>query len=228
MKAFRAALPYTLPICVGFMVLGISYGFFMSSKGFSFIYPMLMSLLIFAGSMEFVTVGLLLSAFNPLHAFVLAFLVNARHLFYGISMLGIFKNMGWKKHYLIFGMCDESFSINCTVNPPPDVDRGWFMFFVTLLNHCYWVAGATLGAILGSMIHINTKGIEFVMTALFVVMFVNQWEGTDDHIPALIGVVCSLVCLVIFGGEDFILPSMILIVAAFFAQMKKRIGELGK
>ena len=102
------------------------------------------------------------------------------------------------------------------------------MFFVTLLNHCYWVAGATLGAILGSMIHINTKGIEFVMTALFVVMFVNQWEGTDDHIPALIGVVCSLVCLVIFGGEDFILPSMILIVAAFLAQMKKRIGELGK
>lgn len=227
-KAFKAALPYTLPICIGFMVLGISYGFFMSSKGFSFFYPMLMSLLIFAGSMEFVTVGLLLSPFNPLHAFVLAFLVNARHLFYGISMLGIFKKMGWKKQYLIFGMCDESFSINCTVVPPPDVDRGWFMFFVTLLNHFYWVAGATIGAVLGSMININTKGIEFVMTALFVVMFVNQWESTDDHIPALIGIGCSVLCLLIFGGDNFILPSMLLIVAVFFGKMKQKAGELEK
>lgn len=227
-KAFKAALPYTLPICIGFMVLGISYGFFMSSKGFSFFYPMLMSLLIFAGSMEFVTVGLLLSPFNPLHAFVLAFLVNARHLFYGISMLGIFKKMGWKKQYLIFGMCDESFSINCTVVPPPDVDRGWFMFFVTLLNHFYWVAGATIGAVLGSMININTKGIEFVMTALFVVMFANQWESTDDHIPALIGIGCSILCLLIFGGDNFILPSMLLIVAVFFGKMKQKAGELEK
>lgn len=227
-KAFKAALPYTLPICIGFMVLGISYGFFMSSKGFSFFYPMLMSLLIFAGSMEFVTVGLLLSPFNPLHAFVLAFLVNARHLFYGISMLGIFKKMGWKKQYLIFGMCDESFSINCTVVPPPEVDRGWFMFFVTLLNHFYWVAGATIGAVLGSMININTKGIEFVMTALFVVMFVNQWESTDDHIPALIGIGCSILCLLIFGGDNFILPSMLLIVAVFFGKMKQKAGELEK
>lgn len=227
-KAFKAALPYTLPICIGFMVLGISYGFFMSSKGFSFFYPMLMSLLIFAGTMEFVTVGLLLSPFNPLHAFVLAFLVNARHLFYGISMLGIFKKMGWKKQYLIFGMCDESFSINCTVVPPPDVDRGWFMFFVTLLNHFYWVAGATIGAVLGSMININTKGIEFVMTALFVVMFVNQWESTDDHIPALVGIGCSILCLLIFGGDNFILPSMLLIVAVFFGKMKQKAGELEK
>lgn len=227
-RAFRAALPYTLPICIGFMVLGISYGFFMSSKDFSFWYPMLMSLLIFAGSMEFVTVGLLLSAFNPFHAFFLAFMVNARHLFYGISMLGKYKGMGWKKNYLIFGMCDESFSINCTVAPPPDVDRGWFMFFVTLLNHLYWVAGATLGAVLGSIIHFDTKGIEFVMTALFVVMFVNQWENTDDHIPALVGVGCSILCLFIFGGENFILRSMILIIAAFFADMKRKTGECRK
>lgn len=224
-RAFRAALPYTLPICIGFMVLGISYGFFMSSKGFSFLYPMLMSLLIFAGSMEFVTVGLLLSAFNPLHAFLLAFMVNARHLFYGISMLDKYKGLGWKKQYLIFGMCDESFSINCTVAPPADVDRGWFMFFVTLLNHLYWVAGATLGAVLGSIIHFNTKGIEFVMTALFVVMFVNQWESTDDHIPALIGVGCSILCLLIFGSENFILPSMVFIIAAFFADMKRKAGN---
>ena len=180
-KAFRAALPYTIPICIGFLFLGISYGFFMHSKGFSFLYPVLMSLFIFAGSMEFVTVNLLLTAFNPLSAFLLALMVNARHLFYGISMLDKYKNTGLKKPYLIYGMCDESFSINCTVTPPADVDKGWFMLFVTLLNQIYWVAGAALGSLLGSVISFDTTGIEFVMTALFVVMFINQWEETDNH-----------------------------------------------
>ena len=167
-KALKAALPYTIPIAIGFLFLGMSYGFLMRSKGFSFIYPMLMSLFIFAGSMEFVTVNLLLSAFHPLYAFFLALMVNARHLFYGISMLSKYKEMGWKKLYLIYGMCDESFTVNCTVTPPSDVDRGWFMFFVTLLNHIYWVTGATLGALLGYVIQFDTKGIEFVMTALFI------------------------------------------------------------
>ena len=194
-KAFQSALPYTLPIAVGFLFLGMSYGYFMRSKGFSFLYPMLMSFFIFAGSMEFVTVNLLLSAFNPLYAFCLTLMVNARHLFYGISMLDKYKNVGWKKFYLIYGMCDESFSINCTVTLPPDVDRGWFMFFVTLLNQAYWVLGATLGAILGYLIQFNTRGIEFVMTALFVVMFINQWEEEVDHRSALIGLLCSFLCL---------------------------------
>lgn len=224
-KAFRAALPYTIPICVGFLFLGMSYGFMMSSKGFSFIYPMLMSFLIFAGSMEFVTVNLLLSAFNPLYAFFLALMVNARHLFYGISMLEKFKIAGWKKPYLIYGMCDESFTINCTATPPPDVDRGWFMFFVTLLNQIYWVSGATLGALLGYVIHFDTTGIEFVMTALFVVMFINQWEETDHHRSALTGLGCSLLCLLIFGGQSFILPAMVLIILCFSLGIKKRSKE---
>lgn len=213
-KAFKAALPYTLPICIGFLFLGISYGFLMRSQGFSFIYPMLMSLFIFAGSMEFVTATLLLSAFNPLHAFILALMVNARHLFYGISMLEKYRNTGLKKLYLIFGMCDESFSINCTVSPP-DVDKGWFMFFVTLLNHIYWVVGATTGALLGYIIHFNTTGIEFVMTALFVVMFINQWNETTNHRPALVGLGCSLLCLLVFGSENFIIPAMLLIILYF-------------
>lgn len=148
-KAFRAALPYTLPICVGFLLIGASYGLLMRSKGFSVWYPMAMSALIYAGSMEFVTVNLLLSAFRPLYAFLLTLMVNARHLFYGISMLQKYEGLGWKRLYLIYGMCDESFSINCTVTPPEGVDRGWFMFFVTLLNQIYWVSGATLGALLG-------------------------------------------------------------------------------
>ena len=214
-KALKAAFPYTLPICIGFLFLGISSGFLMRSKGFSFVYPLCTSLFIFAGSMEFVTVELLLSAFNPLHAFLLALMVNARHLFYGLSMLQNDRGTGWKKLYLIFGMCDESFSINCTVTPPPDVDRGWFMFFITLLNHFYWVAGATLGALLGYIIHFDTTGIEFVMTALFVVMFINQWEEAKDHRPALAGLGCSLLCLLVFGSSSFILPSMALIVLSF-------------
>ena len=214
-KAFRAALPYTIPICIGFLFLGISYGFFMHSKGFSFLYPVLMSLFIFAGSMEFVTVNLLLTAFNPLSAFLLALMVNARHLFYGISMLDKYKNTGLKKPYLIYGMCDESFSINCTVTPPDDVDKGWFMLFVTLLNQIYWVAGAALGSLLGSVISFDTTGIEFVMTALFVVMFINQWEETDNHRSALTGVFCSMVCLFLFGAQHFIIPAMALIIACF-------------
>lgn len=211
-KALKAAFPHTLPICVGFLFLGMSYGFLMRSKGFSFIYPMLMSLFIFAGSMEFVTVNLLLSAFHPFYAFFLAFMVNARHLFYGISMLEKYKGTGWKKAYLIYGMCDESFTVNCTVEPPPDVDRGWFFFFVTMLNQIYWVTGATLGALLGYVIHFDTTGIEFVMTALFVVMFLNQWEENRQHGPALTGLACSFGCLLLFGAKNFILPAMLLIV----------------
>ncbi len=221
-KAFKAALPYTLPICVGFLFLGMSYGFLMKSKGFSFVYPMFMSMFIFAGSMEFVTVELLLSAFHPLHAFLLALMVNARHLFYGISMLEKYKNTGWKKPYLIFGMCDESFTVNCTVTPPSDVDKGWFMLFVTLLNQIYWVTGATLGALLGYIIHFDTTGIEFVMTALFIVMFINQWEEAKDHRPALTGLGCSLVCLSVFGSGNFILPAMALIILCFSIDKKKK------
>ena len=193
----------------------MSYGFLMRSKGFSVFYPMRMSFFIFAGSMEFVTVNLLLSAFDPVRGFFLALMVNARHLFYGISMLDKYKDMGWKKFYLIYGMCDESFTINCSVTPPPDVDKGWFMFFVTLLNQVYWVSGATLGALLGYVIRFDTKGIEFVMTALFVVMFLNQWEETKDHRSALTGIGCTLLGLLVFGSEQFILPAMALIILCF-------------
>ena len=219
-KAFKAALPHTLPICVGFLFLGMSYGFMMRSKEFSFVYPLFMSMFIFAGSMEFVTANLLLSAFHPLYAFLLALMVNARHLFYGISMLEKYKNTGIKKVYLIYGMCDETFSVNCTVEPPEGVDKGWFMFFVTLLNQIYWVAGATAGALLGYIIHFDTAGIEFVMTALFVVMFINQWEEAKDHRPALVGLGCSVVCLLVFGSSYFIVPAMISIIVCFEIQRR--------
>ena len=199
-KAFLAAFPYTIPILTGFLFLGIAYGIYMNVSGFSPIYPILMSMAIFAGSMEFVTVDLLLGMFHPMSALILAFMVNARHLFYGISMLDKYKNVGKKRWYLIFGMCDESFSINCTTEVPAGVDRGWFYFFVTLLNQCYWVCGAAIGGICGSLISFETEGLDFVMTALLVVIFLEQWMKEKDHTSGVIGIVLTVICLVVFGN----------------------------
>ena len=212
-KAFTTAFPYTIPIFAGFWFLGITYGIYMNVSGFSFWYPMLMSITIFAGSIEFVTVNMLLGAFNPLQAFAMTLMINARHLFYGISMLDKFRGMGRKKFYLIFGMCDESFSINYTADIPEDVDRGWFMFFVTLLNHFYWFSGATLGGIFGSLIHFNTEGLEFVMTAMFVVIFMEQWLKEKNHTSSILGLIISLICLIAFGADNFIIPAMLAILA---------------
>ena len=157
LKALRAAFPHTLPIFAGFWFLGLAYGIYMNVSGFSFIYPMLMSLTIFGGSLEFVAVTMLLAPFAPVQTFVMTLLIQARHLFYGISMLDRFKGLGWKRFYLIFGMCDETFSINYTAEIPENVDRGWFMFFVTLLNHMYWFTGATVGGVVGSLLQFNTR-----------------------------------------------------------------------
>ncbi len=213
-KAFQAAFPVTIPIMAGFLFLGLAYGIYMNVSGFSFLYPMLMSLTVFAGSVEFVAVGLLLMPFDPFNAFILTLMVNARHLFYGLSMLDKYNVPGIKKYYLIFGMCDESFSINCTADIPKGVDKEWFMVFVTLLNHCYWVLGATLGGVFGSLIQFNTKGLEFVMTALFLVIFLEQWMKEKTHYSSVLGLALSFLSLVLFGGTHFIIPAMLMILAA--------------
>ena len=147
----------------------------------------------------------------PLHLFM-AVMIQARHLFYGLSMLDKFKGLGWKKYYLIFGMCDETFSVNYTSEIPEDVDRGWFYFFVTLLNQFYWVASATIGGIIGSLLKFDTSGISFVMTAMFVVIFLDQWMKEKIHVSSMIGILVSLVCLILFGADSFMIPTMILIV----------------
>ena len=214
LRALRAAFPYTIPIFAGFWFLGLTYGIYMNVSGFSFLYPMFMSLTIFAGSVEFITVNLLLGAFNPLQALFLTLMVNARHLFYGLSMLDKYRGLGWRKVYLIFGMCDESFSINCTAPIPEGVDRGWFYFFVTLLNHFYWFSGSTLGGIFGGLIHFDTQGLDFVMTAMFVVIFLEQWLKDKDHTSALVGLGASAVCLALFGPDDFIIPAMLAILGS--------------
>lgn len=225
-SAFIAAFPHTLPILTGFLFLGITYGIYMKASGFSFLYPLLISLTVFAGSMQFVAVNILLGSFNPLQALFLTLVINARHIFYGIAMLDKYKNTGLKKAYLIFGLCDESFSINCSVDIPKGIDKGWFMFFVTLLNQIYWVTGATLGGLFGSLISFNTKGLDFVMTAMFVVIFLEQWLKEKNHTSSILGIVLSVAGLILFGAESFIIPAMILILIALTA-FKPYLSKVG-
>ena len=216
-RALRAAFPHTVPILTGFLFLGMTYGVYMASLGFSWIYPTLMALTIYAGSMEFVTANMLLGAFNPLQALAMTLMVNARHLFYGLAMLDRFRGLGWKKLYLIFGMCDETFSVTCSVRAPEGVDEGWFMTFVTLLDQLYWVLGAALGGLCGSLLTLNTEGLDFVMTAMFVVIFLKNWLKEENHTSSLLGLALPLVCLVLFGAQSFILPSMAAILLALTA-----------
>lgn len=212
--ALKAAFPHTIPILAGFLFLGMTYGVYMVRSGFPAWYPMLTSLVVFGGSLEFVIVNLLLGAFNPLQAFLMALLIQARHLFYGISMLDKYRGAGKKKIYMIFGLCDETFSVNCSAEVPEGVDAGWFRFFVTLLNQFYWFAGSTLGALCGMLIRFNTQGLDFAMTALFVVIFLNQWHKDRQHISALIGLGLSALSLLLFGAENFLLPAMAAILGA--------------
>ncbi len=229
-KAFRCAFPYTIPIFMGFWFLGLTYGIYMNVSGFSFVYPMIMSLIIFGGSLEFLAVSMLLAPYAPVQVFIMALMIQARHLFYGISMLDKFKGMGWKKSYLIFGMCDETFSINYTAEIPSDVDRSWFYFFVTLLNQFYWFFGATMGGILGGFLNFNTEGLDFVMTAMFVVIFLEQWLKEKHHFSEMIGLFASAFCLLIFGADNFMVPTMVTIIIGltlFRRKIEKKEGSKG-
>lgn len=225
-KAFRCAFPYTIPIMTGFIFLGMTYGIYMKLSGFSFVYPLVMSFAIFGGSLEFLAVTMLLSPFAPLQVLLMTIMVQARHLFYGITMLDRYRGMGWKKFYLIFGMCDETFSVNCTAEIPDDVDKGWFYLFVTFLNRFYWIASATFGGILGGLIKFDTKGLDFVMTAMFVVIFLDQWLKDKHHVSEWVGLISSVVCLVVFGADNFMIPTMVCILLFLSILRKPVTGRL--
>ena len=214
LRALRAAFPYTIPIMAGFLFLGTSYGIYVTMAGLSPFYPIAMALTVFGGSMEFVARDLLLGAFDLAGAFALTLMVQARHVFYGLSMLEKYSPLGWKKYYLIFGLCDETFSINCTTPVPVGVDAGWFYFFVTLLNQFYWVTGATIGALFGSLVHIQAKGLDFVMTALLTVIFLNNWMKEKNHVSSLVGLAVPLLGLIVLGRDGFMIPSMLVMLAA--------------
>ena len=206
--ALRAAFPHTIPVLAGYTFLGMAYGILAQSKGVPVSLILLMSLLIFSGSMQFVAVSLLTAAFDPIAAFLVALAVNARYLFYGISMLEEFRGMGAAKFYLIFGMTDETFAIISATPAPEGVARKSFLFWITCLDQLYWVFGSLLGAAAGSLLAFDTTGIDFVMTALFMTIFVDQWRGGKGRLAAITGVVCALVCLLIFGAKQFMIPAM--------------------
>ena len=178
-------------------MLGMGYGIYVQSLGLPVWMPMLMGTVVYGGSLEFVLASLLLGTFSPLSAFLMALMIQARHLFYGLAMLERYKGYGLRSFYMIFAMSDETFSITCSAEPPQGIDRGWFMFFITLLDQFYWVASAGLGAVVGSVLPFSTKGVDFVMTAMFVVIFLNQWEKEKQHYSGIIGLAVPLVCLVL-------------------------------
>lgn len=228
MKALRAAFPHTIPVLTGYAFLGAAYGILMQVNGFGLGWAVLMSIITYSGSMQYLAVTLLTSAFNPLYALMLTLMVNARHLFYGVSMLERLRGTGAIKPYLIGAMTDETFSILCSVQPPKGVDRRWFMFFVTLLDHSYWILASAVGSIVGTLVTFDTRGLDFVLTALFVVIFLNQWKADKKYAPALIGLGCSIFCLVLFGPGNMIITSMLcifLVLAIFRSRLEKGVDR---
>ncbi len=228
LQALRAALPRTLPVFAGYVPLGLAYGIYMRSLGFGILYPAGMAVIIYGGSLEFVAGALLTAPFAPAAAFMMALMIQARHLFYGISMLEKYRGVGWKKLYLIYAMSDETFSVVYSSTPPDGVDRGWYMFFISLLDQSYWVLGATLGGLLGAVLPFNTEGIDFVMTAMFVVIFMDQWKKEKQHISALVGLAAPVCCLLLFGADSFLLPAMgciLLLLTALRRPIERRAAE---
>ena len=213
-RAIAAAFPHTVPVLTGYLVLGAAYGVLMQSKGFGAPWVLLMSAVAFCGSMQFVAISLLCGAFDPLQALLLSLMVNARHMFYGLSMLDRYKGMGKARFPLIYMLCDETFSLVSTVEPPPEVAPKDFYLAVTLLDYGYWLAASLLGAKVGDLIPFDTAGMDFALTALFVVLFLEQWRKPENRPSAVIGVACTVLSLAVFGADNLVIPAMVLILAA--------------
>lgn len=211
LRAFKAAFPHNIPVMAGFTFLGLAYGVLMSTKGYGPMWSFLMSAIAYCGSMQFVAINLLVVSFDPVQAFLMALMVNARHLFYGLSLLKKYKGVGKLKFFLIYWLCDETFSITYSFDPPKDVEPKWFYFFISLINYAHWVLCSVIGGLIGHLITFDTKGIDFSLTALFVVIFINGWKEAKNRVPGIIGMVCSVVSIMIFGTGNFIIPAMIML-----------------
>ena len=211
MKTVRAAFVTSLPVMAGYIILGTGFGILAHNAGYGLPWALAMSLLVFAGSMQFVGIGLLAGGASVLTMVLTTVMVNARHLFYSISMLGHYRNAGRYKPYLIFSLTDETYSLLCDGKVPEGTDANRFRFLVSLFNHSYWVLGSIIGSLVGGILPFSTAGIEFSMTALFIASFTEQWITAKDHIPAVTGLAGTLLCLVIFGPERFLIPAMLLI-----------------
>ncbi|MBE6680110.1 MAG: branched-chain amino acid transporter AzlC [Ruminococcaceae bacterium] len=205
----KRALRDTIPVLSGYMVLGMGFGIVMHSNGFGVWWTLAMSALIYAGSMQYLAVDLLAGGASLISAAIATLMVNARHIFYGISMVDRYKGTGARKPYLIFALTDETYSLVCS----GEKSKRYYLF-VSVFDHIYWICGSVIGSLLGQIIPFSTEGIDFALTALFVTVFVEQWKNTKDHIPAMVGVCASVLCLVLFGKDDFLIPAMVLITAA--------------
>lgn len=222
-KLLTYIFPLTVPILAGYIFLGLSYGIFAYSAGISPWIICLMSLVIYSGTMQFATVGLLNAPFDPIGAIMLTIMVSARMLFYGVTLLKPYNKMKHPfKEIAIFGLTDEAFSIAVTTPVPPDLDPNHVYAGIAFLNYFYWFIGSILGVTLGQIITVNTEGIEFVLTALFVTLFVEQWLSNDNHQPALVGLTASILCWLILGPTNFMIPAMVLIVAIFVAEFYRK------
>lgn len=211
-NTIKSAFIATIPVLTGYLVLGFGFGIILKSAGYGILLAFVMSFLIYAGSMQYVAIGLLTGGASWLTAALTTLMVNARHLFYGISMLDKYKGTGKRKPYLIFALTDETYSLVCGDLPNvPTENRTDYYFCVSLFNQIYWIAGSVLGAVVGSLLRFNSEGIDFALTALFLTVFLEQWLTTKKHVPAIIGVVTSALCLFIFGSENFLIPAMLVI-----------------
>ena len=216
----RYAFYASLPVMAGYLVLGIGFGVLLQDKGYGWWWAVLMSLTIYAGSMQYVAVDLLSTGASVTAAALMTVMVNVRHLFYGLTMVEKYSKTGRKKPYLIFALTDETFSLVCAPQIPEGVDENNYYFLVSLFNQIYWIAGSVIGAAAGAALTFDSTGIDFAMTALFVVIFVEQWEKTRQHLPAVLGVVISVICRLAFGASGFLIPAMLGIMAAMFAGKK--------
>lgn len=220
-QAFKKAFPYTIPVLTGYLFIGTAFGVMYAEKGYSVLWAILMSVLVYAGSGQYLAVNFFVPGISFIQVIFLTFMVNVRHVFYGISLLDKFNRQGKSRWYMIFGLTDETYSLLCTTNIPQGVDEGKFLFAITLLDQSYWVLGSGIGALAGNLLPINSEGIEFAMTALFVVIFIEQWMQKKNRVPEMIGVTSAVLCLLIFGAKNFVLPAMILIIMALFMGRKR-------
>ena len=210
-RTIRQAFLKSIPVLAGYVVLGIGFGILMRDAGYGVLWTAAMSLFIYAGSLQYVGVGLLTGGASVLTSAITSLMVNARHLFYSISMIDKYKDAGQYKPYMIFALTDETYSLLCDGMTPSGVDTNQYRFLVSIFNHSYWVTGSVIGSLLGAVLPFSTEGIEFSMTALFVAAFTEQWLTTKDHVPALTGLICTLLCLIVFGKDNFLIPAMLLI-----------------
>ena len=219
--ALRAAFPATIPVLTGYLCIGMAYGLLMANAGYGVFWALLLSQLCYAGSMEFVAVSLLTAGFDPVQALLMALMINARHAFYGLSMLEKYRGTGWARPFLIFSLTDETFSLVSTLEPPDGVTRRDFYFWISLLDYLYWQVGSVLGALIGGLLPFDTTGLDFALTALFIVLFLEQWRKRENRPAALIGLGCTAVSLAAVGADRLVIPAMVLILAVLLGGRNK-------